>query len=181
MVMYPAELAGNESASAEPDQAPVPAQFSLLVAKHVLFDVRQTDPHEAIEALVNHYLSQHGMSSPEKAWLLAEALSQSSLEITKGIALLHVHYDEIDQPVLLLGVCPAGLTVRGVSSSVTGVFLLLSPATHPPEEHLHTLSEVARMVLAAPHLDRLAQATTYADLRALFGLDAEAPPAETSV
>ena len=181
MVMYPAELASSESANPEPDRAPVSAQFGLLVADHVRFDLRLTDPHEAIEAIVNHYLSQHGMGSPERAWLLAEALSQSSLEITRGVALLHVHYDEIDQPVLLLGISPAGLTIHGIPGPVTGVFLLLSPATHPPEEHLHTLSEVARMVLAAPHLDRLAQATTYPDLRALFGLDAEPPPAETSV
>lgn len=178
IVAYPAESAPDAAAVAAGESAAAPAV--LLQPERTLFlGSGRVEAHEGVERLVEHYLQSvdgdsEGVS--EKAWVLAEALLESGLEITPGTLLLHVHCDNLEEPVVLLGISGAGMTFPDVAAPVHAVLLLLSPNDRPPEEHLRMLSEIARLVMAAPHPDRIRQARTLADLRA--ALPAAPPPPE---
>jgi len=178
IVVYPAEAAPDAGVLESGGEVRVPLP-ALLKRDHVTFGLGVGNPHEAIERMVGNYLAGGREPRPERSWLLAEALLQSTLEITPGVALLHVHCEDLEKPVVLLGVSESGLAFAKIPNPVHGVFVLLSPSSHPPAEHLRTLSDIARLVMGAPHLEGIGAARTLEELSALLAPHAGQKPPES--
>ncbi len=99
---------------------------------------------------------------------LTELLLRAAVEVQPGAVLFHVHTQHVPEPVVLVGTSPDGRTVPGIASLAHVLLVLISPDACPPEEHLRNLSEIARLALTHPDLDRLALATTPDDIRTLL-------------
>jgi Kef-type K+ transport system membrane component KefB/mannitol/fructose-specific phosphotransferase system IIA component (Ntr-type) len=174
LLMFPAEtpptaMAGNAS------PAPAVELEDLLAPGQAALGVQATDFHAFLRQLLEPYLGAGGSGSAgDQAWLLAEALAGSALEVTRGTVLAHVHCGGIEAPVALLGTPAGALAVPGVAGPVQAVFVLLSPLSSPAAEHLRALADLARLIRHAPRLDELGRARSTAELRDLL-----APPAET--
>jgi hypothetical protein len=66
-------------------------------------------------------------------------------ELRPGVVVPHVRVAGIDEPLLYLGTSPAGIDFPHAREPARAIFVLLSPVDRP-QEHLHTLAEIARLV-----------------------------------
>lgn len=87
---------------------------------------------------------------PENRWtemtdLLINVAIQDPVELKPGIILVHAHVDEVDTSLLMLGICESAFTLPKIPSGEV-LILLLVPRFQTAEEHLKTLSAIAKEV-----------------------------------
>lgn len=170
LVVYPADTVAEGAAggTSETGSAASVSLAELLEPHHVVFGLVGDSHHEAIQTLVRQYLASRGEITPERVWLLAEALSQSALDLVPGAILIHVHCETLEHPVVLLGTSDGGLRFPQAPHPVHAVFALLSPTGLAPEDHLRCLSELARTVLGIPDMARLGRLRSLDELRVIL-------------
>jgi len=99
------------------------------------------------------------MGLPENRWaemtdLLIHVAMQEPVELKQGVILVHAHVDEVDTSLLMLGICESPFSLPQISSG-EALVLLLVPRFQTAEEHLKTLSAIAKEVRAADFLQNI--------------------------
>lgn len=170
LVVYPAETAPDAAGVGEALEGSITVQ-GLLQAERVTFGLGARDLRSAVSCMLERFLLSGGQASIAKIERLCETLTRSGLEITSGVMLLHVHSDDVQTPVALLGLSPEGFAVADDKKPVHSVFVLLSPVGVSPEVHLRALSQIANLVMATPEIEQLGRADSLARLRAILERD----------
>jgi Kef-type K+ transport system membrane component KefB/mannitol/fructose-specific phosphotransferase system IIA component (Ntr-type) len=139
--------------------------LNLFTHETSYFTKKEISLDECLDHLLPRTFSQ------EKSVKIKELLKRNDyeglVELRQGILLLHAHTEEVDRPVILMGSTTQELKGIGLPPSAHTAFVLLSPASLAPEEHLKLLAllasflqpeEVARALRESPSLTSLRQA-----------------------
>ncbi len=104
-------------------------------------DIHAQNPQQAVETLLASYF---GAQPRMIAQLIKDFLPLDPLELTPEILLLHTHTDNIDQPIVLLGINHGDFVFPPLNKKTSAFFLLISPRTET-SLHLQTLAKIARI------------------------------------
>lgn len=107
----------------------------------------------------------------ENRKLLARLSSQftdiaqkAPIELEPGIVLLHAHIPEVSEPLVYFGARPEGFRILALETPARILVLLCSPEGLPPEAHLATLGDIARVFKDGELAGRLLEAKTANEL-----------------
>jgi mannitol/fructose-specific phosphotransferase system IIA component (Ntr-type) len=120
-----------------------------------VFGIEKERPEKAVEKILVNFLSSIAENPESMVKSLTSQLMSTVLEITDATVLLHVHCDNIEEASILLGTSDEGILFEGIENPAKAIFVLLSPASDSPENHLKTLSDIARFVLSLKNTDTL--------------------------
>ncbi|MDP3176683.1 MAG: universal stress protein, partial [Spirochaetaceae bacterium] len=77
--------------------------------------------------------------------LFTEIAQKQPIELEPGILLLHAHVEEASESMVFFGSRAEGFRLLALEESVKVLIILCAPLDQPPEEHLETLGEIARL------------------------------------
>lgn len=120
----------------------------LLCPERILFGIEKERPEKALEKILLNFLSTTLENPEPMAQSLTLKLMPTVLEITDATVLLHVHCDNMEEASVLLGTSDGGIIFEGIENPAKVIFVLLSPVSDSPENHLKNLSDIARFVLS---------------------------------
>ena len=169
VVAYPAESSPDAylPGDAATDAAPLTAMLGTPAASFP--NLPPGPAGQAVSTLLATWFQSQGRAVSEGAVAgLTELLLRAAVEVQPGAVLLHVHTHQVPKPAVLIGTSPAGLRLPTLAGPAQVLLVLISPEDCPPEEHLRNLSEIARLVLTHPDVDRLAHAATASAIRAIL-------------
>jgi mannitol/fructose-specific phosphotransferase system IIA component (Ntr-type) len=96
---------------------------------------------------------------------LSRGQYEALVELRPGIILLHSHTEEVNMPVILMGASTGGIDAERLRAPAHTVFILLSPAVMPPEEHLKLLALIASFLQPDEIAEALKTSSSLPDLR----------------
>ena len=108
----------------------------------------------ALEAVVRPAFGADPARLAEVAGALARAAEAVPAELVPGVVFPSTRVEGLDEALVFVGVCPAGIDFPHATAPARLLFALVSPRDDP-EEHLEHLSRVARLVATADDVDRL--------------------------
>jgi len=140
----------------------------LMSPDRMVFGLEYENPEKAVKIILSNFLKGRSSDPESTASMLADELLPTALEIIEGTVLLHVHCENTDEPTVLLGTCSTGIPFSGIDNPAKSIFILLSPASDNPEEHLQILSDIARFALSMKNSDILHKAKNLPELETLL-------------
>jgi Kef-type K+ transport system membrane component KefB/nucleotide-binding universal stress UspA family protein len=161
VMIYPSELAApSEGERAAP-------KSRVLVPRRVLFDFEADSVPHGLDLLLRTEFDG-------RPWLLSQAGSalladwpRAMNELRPGVVVLHAPVPGIDEPITFLGISSTGIPIEEARAPVRLLFVLLS-TLESGDDHLHHLSEIARMIGDPVRLAELLDARTADDLLEAF-------------
>ena len=142
-----------------------PCLKNLISPARTVFGIEKECPEKAVEEILINFLPTIIVEDPgSTARAMTSRLMSTVLEITDATVLLHVHCDNIEEASVLLGTSEGGIFFEGIENPAKAIFILLSPSTHSPENHLKNLSDIARFVLALKNKDSLGRMKNLSEL-----------------
>jgi Kef-type K+ transport system membrane component KefB/mannitol/fructose-specific phosphotransferase system IIA component (Ntr-type)/nucleotide-binding universal stress UspA family protein len=166
IMLYPSE---QQSIPAETPDDPT----HRVSPDHVVFDLTAGSGREAIAQLLRASLGDDAARLRRVTRRLDESDATAPPEITPGVVIPHARIDDVDRPMLYLGIAPDGIAFEGVDEPVRLVFLLLSP-TAGGGDHLRCLANVARLVSNPERVAELSRCRSMAELSAVLAGEAVA-------
>jgi len=149
------------------DSSSVPDPLRKLISpERIVFGLENQNSEQAVDKILLNFLKGRSSNPESTAAMLGEELLPTALEIIDGTVLLHVHCENIEEPTVLLGISPAGIVFNGIDNCAKAIFILLSPASDNPENHLQALSDIARFALSLKNSDILHRAANLSELQA---------------
>lgn len=131
--------------------------------------LREAEPlADVVRRLVAPSLAEHPGLLGDVVKRLLRTAQEHPAEVRPGVLFLQAKAAAWDQPRIFVGTCEQGLTVTGVGDPVRVVVALVSPEGQPPEAHLRNLALVAQAFLTVDSVERLSQARTLDELKALL-------------
>ncbi len=168
--LHPALRSGPIAAPTLADAAEEPELLRELPAAQIALH-REAEPLAAfVRHLIEPSLGDLAAVQDVSARLLKIA-QEHPAEVRPGVLFLHAHATAWIEPRIFVGTCEDGLHVQGLSHPVKVVVALVSPEGKPPEKHLRNLALVAQAFLRADSIERLSQARTIAELKALLDVE----------
>lgn len=161
IMLYPSEQ--QAAPAARPEDA-----GQKVVPDHVVFDLVAGSGRDAVAQLLRGGFAHDAQRLARLARILGQRDTTSPPEITPGVVIPHARVDELERPMLLLGIAPDGIDFEGVEEPVRLVFLLLSPREHTGE-HLRYLANVARLVSNPERVRELTRCRSREELDAVLG------------
>lgn len=173
---YPTELAPetgwNVSKTMQSFTAP------LLHSDRVLLDSSAETFEELLKELLNQQFGEgSSMSDAVRAALLQNAREYAT-EVAPGIALVHAHIAEVNEPTLFIATSDSGVAPPRDRTPAHVLLVMLSPKHDSPERHLQALASLARIMQGPDIVERLRSVTTYQGLVSILsdkGVAAEEP------
>jgi len=165
IVGYPSEARTVYGRFPEGDSSVLSSPIRKLMSQErIVFGMENERSEEAVEKMLVNFLKGR-VSRPEStASILSTELLPTVLEIIEGTVLLHVHCESTEEPTVLLGTSNTGIAFDGIADPAKSIFILLSPASDNPENHLQTLSDIARFALSMKNSDILHKAKNLPEL-----------------
>jgi Kef-type K+ transport system membrane component KefB/mannitol/fructose-specific phosphotransferase system IIA component (Ntr-type) len=169
IMMYPSEQVPTGSRQRFAEEVALP---TALDATRVVFRLPNAPYHEIIQTLLE---TEFG-ADQERLDVLKQALVQSAArEMRSGVVLVHARIEDLESPLLFLGISPRGIVFPGISEPARLIFLLLVPENHP-EEYLTQSSSLARLVRQPDRVERMTQARDVDELLSSAKNSAEGAP-----
>ncbi len=150
-------------ASSESETEPMPLTPGVRV---VGLAAAQTEPDLPVR-LRSLVAKRFGDGDPTEH-VVQEILKIDPVELAPGAALLHAHIPDIAASEVHIGAGRKGIPVSGVDQPVRVVFVLLSGTEQPVSAHLRALAGVAALARMPKIVDRLAEAETEEQARAVL-------------
>ncbi len=168
--LHPALRSGGVPAPRMDESGEHPTLLRTLPEKQAALH-RGKEPLAAfVRHLVEPSLSDLALVQDVTARLLKIA-QEHPAEVRPGVLFLHAHATAWHEPRIFVGTCEDGLKVQGLSHPVKVVVALVSPEGKAPEKHLRNLAVVAQAFMRADSIERLSQARTISELKALLDLE----------
>jgi Kef-type K+ transport system membrane component KefB/mannitol/fructose-specific phosphotransferase system IIA component (Ntr-type) len=147
IIGYPAEPETTETA------APPPARLDWLDPRHMVFELPSMPLRSALRTLLHTAFMGNLKRLHELTDTLVQQETEFATELLPGVIVPHARVDDLAEPMLFLGVSPAGVELPGGGTAHV-VFLLLSPEDQP-QQHLRRLAEIARFVGSAERAEQI--------------------------
>jgi mannitol/fructose-specific phosphotransferase system IIA component (Ntr-type) len=110
---------------------------------------------DAVRALITLEYPEDRQAQARLSAVFMDIAQREPVELKPGIVLLHAHVPEAAEPVLLWGLSAQGIPNLALKDKMRVLIVLLAPEGQPPEEHLKTLSRLAKEVMAEDFWKRL--------------------------
>ena len=165
IVAYPSE-SSNYSKRISNSELPFlsPCLNKLMSPGRTVFGIEKESPEKAVEKILVNFLPAIVENPESVVKSLTSRLMSTVLEITDAIVLLHVHCDNMEEASVLLGTSDGGILFEGIENPAKIIFVLISPASDSPENHLKNLSDIARFVLSLKNADNLSKMKNLSEL-----------------
>jgi Kef-type K+ transport system membrane component KefB/mannitol/fructose-specific phosphotransferase system IIA component (Ntr-type) len=111
---------------------------------------------EVIRALLELAFAGRPDKQNELFYILENVLREYPVELMPGAVLIHAHPDGLSEKMVLTGILKQPVVIPMLGAPVKLLFVLLSPREQGPEQHLHILAALARLVQQPGLIDRLA-------------------------
>jgi mannitol/fructose-specific phosphotransferase system IIA component (Ntr-type) len=109
---------------------------------------------------------------------LTEIAQKAPIELEPGVVLLHAHVPEVEEPLVFFGARPAGFRILALENPARVIVVLCSPESLPPDAHLATLGEIARLFNGTDLVERLVAAKHASELARNVIIDMKASEGE---
>jgi Kef-type K+ transport system membrane component KefB/nucleotide-binding universal stress UspA family protein/mannitol/fructose-specific phosphotransferase system IIA component (Ntr-type) len=169
----------DSPAGDEKDRPPRDIFSEALLAGRVMPDMQETAIMDGVRELLRGTFSSNRKALGRLSAQLTEIAQKAPIELEPGVVLLHAHVPEVEEPLVFFGARPAGFRILALESPARIIVVLCSPESLPPEAHLATLGEIARLfngtdlagrLLAAKRASELAR-NVIVDMKAADGDD----------
>ena len=141
---------------------------AVLPVDHILVPLAARDRVEAIDALLVGLVREPETRARVRAAVLARE-EELTTGIGGGVAIPHARVAGIDQPLLALGIVPAGIDFRAIDDTPVRLVFLMVSSAEETDAHLALLAELCRLLNDAERRDRLAACTSAADAATILG------------
>jgi Kef-type K+ transport system membrane component KefB/mannitol/fructose-specific phosphotransferase system IIA component (Ntr-type) len=171
LMIYPSEA--EPSAKHDFSETLLPGS---LKPEHVLFDLPAMPFEEAADKLLRTAFAADLKRLRAVSRSLAAVGGEASTEIVPGVVVHRARVEGLREPLMFLGISPAGIELPPGDRPAQLLFLLLGP-TDPPSDHLLDLAEIARLVGRQERVKALLDCRTADDLLEVIRDDAARPRA----
>ena len=154
----------REPAGEEDARQPRDLFSEALLAGRVMPAMKETAVMDGVRELLRTRFAQNRKLLGRLSAQLTEIAQKTPIELEAGIVLLHAHVDEVEEPVVFFGARPEGFRILALESPARILVVLCSPSSLPPEAHLATLGEIARLFNGTDLAQRLLEAGAASDL-----------------
>jgi fructose-specific phosphotransferase system IIA component len=133
---------------------------NLIKEKAILLDMKAKEKQAALEEMVS-FLKKNKILSSDRE--VVEKLNQrealGSTALGDSIAIPHCKVKNVKNPILLVGIAPAGVDFGAPDGKPVKVFFLLITSPEDPSLNLQILALIAQLVRKSPQLkDQLLRA-----------------------
>jgi Kef-type K+ transport system membrane component KefB len=158
--------AGAEAATAAAEREAGPADLftAALEAGRVIPAMEETAVMDGVKELLRRAFGENRKVLGRLSAQFTEIAQKAPIELEPGIVLLHAHVPEVEEPVVFFGARPEGFRILALDSPARVLVVLCSPESLPPEAHLATLGEIARLFKDRALADRLLAAKSASEL-----------------
>ncbi|MFP4364602.1 MAG: cation:proton antiporter [Spirochaetia bacterium] len=111
-----------------------------------IFRMNAASPEEAVQTLVSRYFGKRSPNTRTTTELLHRISQEEPVELTKDVILLHTHLPFVDDSVIFLGVNSLPLNIPKATECPHIIIVLLDPVDQDPENHLKSLTDIARVI-----------------------------------
>jgi Kef-type K+ transport system membrane component KefB/mannitol/fructose-specific phosphotransferase system IIA component (Ntr-type) len=146
----------------------VPGSLSM---DRVEFDLKPGTDEEIVRQIISTEFFDKPELTDDLTPLLLENARDYDPEVGPGTILLHVHTPMVARQLLFLGLSKEGFAFPGAISPVRAAFVVLNPIDFPPEQHLETLTYIARLIRSEATLQRLLASQTVEELHDALSVD----------
>ena len=137
---------------------------TLLAADRTFLQLPSMPLPDLISQLLHPFLKDARVRS-HAITQLTESAAAGAIEMAPGMALIHAHSQEIEEPLILLATSRSTFQV-GPAQSANAVVVLLSPQSRPPEHHLRTLAMIAKLMQKDQCVERIQAAQDFEEIQA---------------
>lgn len=156
-----------EASLEKADAQPAPAQdlfASALSGGRVIPAMTETAVTDGIRELLRRSFGDNRKTLARLATQLTEIAQKSPIELEPGVVLLHAHVAEVTEPIVFFGARPDGFRILALDTPAKVLVVLCSPEDLPPEAHLSTLGDIARLFKDKGLAARLLEAKSVSEL-----------------
>jgi Kef-type K+ transport system membrane component KefB/nucleotide-binding universal stress UspA family protein/mannitol/fructose-specific phosphotransferase system IIA component (Ntr-type) len=166
ILLYLPELpAAPATEHAKETTLPPPDLFAAaLDGGRVIPGMTETAITDGIRELLRRSFGDNRKVMARLASQLTEIAQKAAIELEPGVVLLHAHVPEVDEPLVFFGARPEGFRILALESPARILVVLCSPESLPPEAHLATLGEIARLFKDRGLATRLLEARSVSEL-----------------
>jgi mannitol/fructose-specific phosphotransferase system IIA component (Ntr-type) len=126
--------------------------------------MKETAVTDGIRELLRRSFGENRKTLARLASQLTEIAQKAPIELEPGVVLLHAHVPEVSEPLVFFGARPEGFRILALDSPARVLVVLCSPEGLPPEAHLATLGEIAKLFKDSSLSSRLLEAKTASEL-----------------
>jgi mannitol/fructose-specific phosphotransferase system IIA component (Ntr-type) len=145
------------------------ALFDAIDVKTVKIPLKSRNKSKVIKELLS-LLKHAGMlkdvKSAEKAILERESLSSTGLG--GGIAIPHAKISGVSKLTVAVGLAPEGIDFDAIDGELSTIFFMILAAPEQTQEHLETLTEIAKISRDSDFCDKILHAGSAAEVVKLF-------------
>lgn len=126
---------------------------NIIKERSILLEIKARDKQQALEEMVS-FLKQNKVLTNDKEVIekLNQRESLGSTALGDGIAIPHCKAKNIKNPILLVGIAPAGVDFAAPDGKPVRVFFLLITSPEDPSLNLQILALIAQLVRKSPNL-----------------------------
>ncbi|MGB9893741.1 MAG: PTS sugar transporter subunit IIA [Candidatus Saccharicenans sp.] len=126
---------------------------NIIKEKTILLGIQAKSREDVLTEMVKH-LKKNKLINHEKE-IIEKLLQRESLGSTalgEGIAIPHCKAKGIKNPILLVGIVPAGVNFEAPDGQPVQIFFLLITSPEDPSLNLQILALIAQLVKKSPNL-----------------------------
>jgi mannitol/fructose-specific phosphotransferase system IIA component (Ntr-type) len=140
-----------------------------LKESHIFLDLEPGDKKDVLGTFISE-LKKRGIINDEKMILdkLLEREILCSTGLEKGIAVPHTLTDQVDEPLLALGLIKKGMTYESVDQMPTYVLLLILGNTNKPGIQLKILAHICRLVKETDVVEKIRKIESPSEICKIF-------------
>ncbi|MBC7364431.1 MAG: PTS sugar transporter subunit IIA [Candidatus Aminicenantes bacterium] len=126
---------------------------NIIKDNTILMEMKAREKQQALEEMVS-FLKKNKILISDKE--VVEKLNQrealGSTALGDGIAIPHCKVKNVKNPILLIGIAPAGVDFGAPDGKPVRIFFLLISSPEDPSLNLQILALIAQLVRKSPHL-----------------------------
>ena len=140
-----------------------------LKESHIFLDLEPGDKKDVLGTFISG-LKKRGIINDDKMILdkLLERETLCSTGLEKGIAVPHTLTDQVDEPLLALGLIKKGMTYESVDQMPTYVLLLILGNTNKPGIQLKILAHICRLVKETDVVEKIRKIESPSEICKIF-------------
>lgn len=160
IIVYPSEL------PPEPVRRETTGPLAAMPTDCIALNLTSDTFEGAIDQLLTPHFGENARALGRVVHEVTSAGHQSIEQIAAGVAIVHCHATDVEKATALIGLSKEGVPVANMTDPAYVLLVLLTPKRTPPEQHLRTLSEIARQISQPNVIQSLHAAESVDDVRA---------------
>ena len=135
----------SEARAEETQEAPRDLFAAALAAGRVKPAMQETAVVDGVRELLRSAFGDSRKVLGRLSSQFTEIAQKAPIELEPGVVLLHAHVPDVSEPLVFFGARPEGFRILALDAPARVLVVLCSPESLPPEAHLATLGDIARL------------------------------------